>query len=317
MLCPKKMQTIHFVEHKNIDKVKWDNCIKNAFNGNAYAWSWYLDIVHPNWDALIDEDYRTVFPLTGKKKHGIWYLFQPFYAQQLGVFSQNWLNENIIESFIHKIPDQYRFAEIRLNIHNKVPENLGVVAWHRNMELDLVQSYDKIAENYHSNTKRNLKKAQQAKLKIIKNSNPDTIIELFRANRGRTVSHWNDQEYSRLKYLTQIALSRNQATVLGVSDESNEICAGAIFIQSNNKIIFLFSGANQTAHKKHAITFLIDYMIQKNAQTPLIFDFEGSDNKNLARFYKGFGSSEVFYPSIKINRLSFLGRIALRIIKRK
>ncbi|OIP03307.1 MAG: hypothetical protein AUJ97_04685 [Bacteroidetes bacterium CG2_30_32_10] len=62
---------IRYLKHKEIDKDKWDNCIEKAFNGIIYAYSWYLDIVSENWDALIEDDYKTVFPLTQKKK--IWY----------------------------------------------------------------------------------------------------------------------------------------------------------------------------------------------------------------------------------------------------
>ena len=71
---------IKFVTHNEIDKRRWDECIANAINGNIYVWSWYLDIIHPRWDALIDGDYERVMPIAGKQKIGISYLFQPFFV---------------------------------------------------------------------------------------------------------------------------------------------------------------------------------------------------------------------------------------------
>ena len=55
---------IKHLTHNMIDKRRWDDCIAKSFNGSVYAWSWYLDIVHPNWEALIENDYERVMPLT-------------------------------------------------------------------------------------------------------------------------------------------------------------------------------------------------------------------------------------------------------------
>src|ERR1700692_3437990 len=78
---------IHYLKHNAIDKRRWDEAIDRAFNGMIYAKSWYLDIVSPQWDALVSDDYRAVMPLTWRRKFGVYYLYQPFFTQQLGVFT--------------------------------------------------------------------------------------------------------------------------------------------------------------------------------------------------------------------------------------
>jgi len=50
---------------------------------------------------------------------------------------------------------------------------------------------------------------------------------------------------------------------------------------------------------------LIDAFIKDNADKPLILDFEGSDIRNLAFFYSGFGAKDEQYPFLKINKLPF------------
>lgn len=47
---------ITYLFNSEIDKDKWDNCIKNSPGAKPYAYSWYLDIMAPGWQALVDED---------------------------------------------------------------------------------------------------------------------------------------------------------------------------------------------------------------------------------------------------------------------
>ena len=101
----------------------------------------------------------------------------------------------------------------------------------------------------------------------------------------------------------------------GVYSTYNQLVAGAIFIRSKNKMIFLFSGLSKEGKESHAIAFLLDSFIKEHAQQNLTLDFEGSNDTNLARFYQSFGSSLCTYPHLKFNRLPFLTRLAVSLIK--
>ena len=144
---------IKLLKHNKIDKKRWDDCIKSSFNGNVYALSWYLDIVHLEWDALVENDYERVMPLTYSKKFGMSYMFQPFFVQQLGVFSISQLSQDDVENFINAIPQQYRLIKYRLNSYNKVDYESENIVSHRNVELDLIYDYQTLYNNYNNNTK--------------------------------------------------------------------------------------------------------------------------------------------------------------------
>jgi hypothetical protein len=77
---------IQYLSNQQIDKTKWDHCIDNAGNGLIYAYSFYLDNMAKNWDALVLNDYEAVMPLTWNKKYGIHYLYQPFFDGSIGSF---------------------------------------------------------------------------------------------------------------------------------------------------------------------------------------------------------------------------------------
>src|ERR1019366_1761696 len=97
---------VKHISHSKINFKKWDNCIANSVNSAIYAYSWYLDIVSPGWEALVAADYKTVMPLTQNSKYGINYLRQPFFTQQLGVFSTSELTEAILTDFLTAIPEK-------------------------------------------------------------------------------------------------------------------------------------------------------------------------------------------------------------------
>lgn len=291
---------IHYLTPDRIDKSLWDDCVAHAINGNVYAWSWYLDIVHPGWEALVeieDGKYLTIMPITRKKKYLVNYLCQPFFVQQLGVFSRLPIDEETVLGFLRSIPKKYRLVEIRLNEQNPLPEVCKGVARHRNHLLDLNKAYDLLYSDYHENTKRNLKKSLNYSFELVKGVDMQQVIQLFRDNRGASVQHWGDAEYERLKRLTERAITSSNAFVYGVkTSENDEIICGALFMKSHQRITFLFSGNNVKGKECHAMTFLIDHVIRENAAQPLTLDFEGSDDENLARFYHGFGAKPVYYP---------------------
>jgi hypothetical protein len=305
---------ITYLEHDAIDKAKWDALIAEC--GNIYAYSWYLDIVHPGWEALVEDDYQSVMPLTGGKKFGVNYLFQPYFVQQLGVFSKA-LTPETTEAFLKAIPSKYRFAEIRLNEGNAFAEGYEGVEYHRNVLLDLNQEYNAIHANYHQNTKRNLAKAESNNLQLVETVIPYHVVALFRDNRGALLDKWGDAEYGVLTHLAKEAQKRNSACVLGVTEKGvGLLLCAAIFMKTERRITFLFSGLTEEGKQRQAMTYLLDQVIQKHAKQSVTFDFEGSDDDNLARFYLGFGGQEVQYPSYIFNRLSPIGKALLKVWKK-
>lgn len=291
---------INYLTNEQIDKSRWDDCVAHAVNGNVYAFSWYLDIVHPGWEALvemIDGNYLTIMPITKKKKYLINYLCQPFFVQQLGVFSRQPITEETTVAFLKSIPRKYRLVEIRLNENNPLPKDAKGVEWHRNHLLNLNKDYSLLSIDYHENTKRNLKKSLNYGLTLVCDADIQEIIGLFRENRGASIAHWGDAEYARLSHLTETAKVSGNAFVYGVKSlNDNEIICGALFMKSHNRITFLFSGNNALGKESQAMTFLIDHVVREYAGQPLVLDFEGSDDENLARFYHGFGAKPIMYP---------------------
>ena len=99
---------INYLTYQQIDKVKWDACIKEASNGLIYGYSFYLDTMSKNWDALVLNDYEAVMPLTWNKKYGICYLYQPPFTASLGIFGQS-LSAALVNRFLAAIPKKFAY----------------------------------------------------------------------------------------------------------------------------------------------------------------------------------------------------------------
>jgi hypothetical protein len=112
------MEEIKYISYASINKEKWNECIDQSANGLIYCYSWYLDAMAQQWDALVLNDYEAVMPLTWNKKYGISYLYQPYFCASLGIFSVQPLTAVLTEQFLKAIPARFRYIDIYLNKGN-------------------------------------------------------------------------------------------------------------------------------------------------------------------------------------------------------
>ena len=301
---------IKYLEHNEIDKTKWDDAIDASTDGMVYAKSWYLDIVSPGWQALMEDDYKGVFPLTARKKFGIHYLYQPFFTQQLGLFATS-ITPETVQRFLTSIPARFRLIEIQLHHSNKISASDFTVLKRLTHHLPLAKPYDLLNKAYSENLKRNLKRAQQLQLSITGDFSTGDLIELFRKNRGRGVETLKQKDYETFEKLVATAHSKGLISKLGI--KLNGILeAGAVFLRSTHEYVFLFSATGDRAKESGAMAFIIDHFIRSRAGENRMLDFEGSMDPGLARFYKSFGSDEVVYLQIRKNNLP----LPLRLLKK-
>jgi len=303
---------IRFVEHNDVDTEKWDRCIKRAINSTPYAFSWYLDIVVSHWNALILNDYEAVFPLPTKRKWGVQYAFTPFWVQQLGLISQT--NEGLkrIDDFISLIPSTYRFIELNMNHTVPVKDSLNYnIVENFNYVLPLNKTYHLQREAYSKNLKRNLKKANLKGIQLFKNDAPQNLITLFRHDKGQYSDHFKEADYKNLEHIMHVAINKHCGEIWMAYGEGNRALAGCFLLFGPRRVVLLFTGNSPEGKASAAMPFLIDQFIKTSANSSFLFDFEGSNDENLARFYKSFGAVNQSYQNLKINRLPLL----LRLIK--
>lgn len=304
---------IRYLKYTEIDKARWDECISHACNGVIYAFSWYLDIVCPQrWDALVKDDYAAVFPIPQRKKAGIRYVFTPFFVQQLGAFGPGHAHINADE-FLDAIPEEFRLVELALNSGNTADSPHFHFRTNLNHELNLGKSYNELRKQYSENLLRNIRRGEKNAVKLVRAEDPGKIISLFRAGKGREIRHWRDKEYSILMKLAEACRKRDLLDIREAYSGTGEFLAGMMLLHAAERAIFIFSATGPAAKETGAMPLMIDRFVQENAGSKKVLDFEGSNDANLARFYKSFGAKEITYSLALKNQLPRL----INFIKRR
>lgn len=294
---------ISYIKHTNIDKALWDNTINSASNGNIYSFSWYLDAVCPGWEALVTKDYKSIMPLTAKKKYGFSYLYRPLLSQQLGVFSTNPLKTSDVDLFLSSIPSKFKLIQICLNSSNKPSEQFNIKP-HATYILDLKPEYSIIQRNFKENHRRNIKKAMSEGLRIIEDIDHDIFIHLLSRDNspgGRILA-----EKSKLLVLRSLMdnmQNKSALKIIGANDDEGNTLAAVLFGYSHNNWTYLAPVNTEDGKRKRALFAIINHLIKNRSGRDEILDFEGSDIPGLAQFYSGFGSNKLIYNEFRANKL--------------
>jgi hypothetical protein len=296
----KEDEMISYKRPEEIDREKWDRCIANSVSNLIYPCSWYLDIVSPGWCGLIEGDYDSVMPLPVRKKYGIHYIIQPYFTQQLGIFSRPNPEPDRINGYLNTIPSFYRFIDLRLNFTNFVPGLPYKTSLNSNYELLLSEGVEKLRSAFSLNTSRNIRKSLE-NITITENIPAADHLRLIRNNPGVS------EGFNKWQWLMDFTLKivrLGTGTIWGALDRGM-LCASVLLLNHAGRIYYLVPGSTRKGRENMAMFAIIDRIIEKHAGQNLILDFEGSNIEGIARFYEGFGALKVLYPGITINRLPF------------
>lgn len=300
------MLRISYARRKDIDTQKWDSCIARSVNGMVYAYAWYLDIVAPDWDALIANDYEYVFPLPHRRKYAVRYIFQPSFSQQLGLFSASTISEASLNEFIKAIPMRFRHITLNLNTYNRVSAPAVGVKQRVTYHLDLLNPYPTLAGRYTPNTKRNISKALALGVWACKGL---SIAEMIEFKTKHQAVPLRKEHLGIMGQIMRSCIARGVGELYGAYSKANQLCAAVFFVKSNGKAIYLWAGSSQEGKQNRAMFALVDHFINQNSETHLTLDFEGSSIESIGRFYAGFGATPSNFPAITINRLPWFLKI--------
>jgi len=292
---------IIYLKNSEIDREQWDNCIKLSSRAKPYAYSWYLDIMAPGWEAMIDDDYDSVFPIPCSRKFGIQYVATPNFLQQLGAFSPDKSQQQAINEFIDYMPGFFKLID--LSVGQKIDIDKYRVTLKSNYELDLSKPYEKLWSNFSAHCRRNIDKAGKKKPEIVYDITPDELIEMFRNNRGLDLRGVKPRDYERLNALMNFCLINKKGRILGVRKSKKKLISGIFLVEIKGRKTMLFVVNTPESRDKRTGYYIVNELIEESAGTKTILDFAGSSIPSVSSFMESFGSVNVPFYRIYRNRL--------------
>jgi len=291
---------IYFLKRKEIQVEKWDRVISESPAETIYPYSWYLDAVTEKWSAFVVDDYRFVMPVVWKKKAGMKYIYQPFYTQQLGVFSREYVDPDLIKRMLRILYRKYRFAGINFNTKNLLGEDGPITVDDKsNYVMTLNQEYETLYNGFSTNAKRNIRKsievADNIELKL-------PVEELVSLKRENDVIPRSNDDYRWMAKLFDTIHAKGAGKIYATRSGS-EITAAAFFAFSKTRAIYLLSASSEKGKEQRGMFRIVDSFIKDHAGSGIILDFEGSNIPSVARFFNGFGAQAEIYQSVSFSRL--------------
>lgn len=289
---------IVYLKNHEIDREAWDACISTSPGSKPYAYSWYLDIMAPGWEALIDDDYDSVFPIPAREKFGIKYIATPIFLQQLGTFSPDKSTEAATGEFLDYMPEFYRLIDLSVA---QRPDYKGFKVTERsNYELVLEQPYEKLFQNFSSDCRRIINIASRKKIDLVADVIPDEIIELFISNTGSKLKGVKQRDYQRLGQLMSYCIGSGNGQIIGVRTTGERLIYGIFIIEVPGSATLLFIANSSESREKRINHFVVNNIIRERAGSGITIDFAGSSIPSIASFIESFGT--VNHPYYRIFR---------------
>ena len=292
---------IVYLKNGEIDREQWDNCVKNSAVAKPYAYSWFLDIMAQGWEALVDDDYDSVFPVPRYTRFGIQYIAMPAFLQQLGAFSPDKPASGTIVEFLDYMPGIFKLID--LSVGQKIDYSGYKVTEKSNFELSLSVPYEKLCERFSPECRSNIASAAKKRYELSSDVSPEELTGLCIANKDANLKGIKLRDYDPLEDLMHYCVSNKKGRILGVRGTRKRLLYGIFLVHIPGSVTILLTANTAVSIEKYIGYFVINEIIKDYASTATILDFAGTPENSLSFPGHSFGCSNVPYYRIYRNRL--------------
>jgi hypothetical protein len=294
---------IHYLKNTEIITSAWDKCIAGSFNGTLYACSWYLDLISEQWDALVEDDYKSVMPLIIKKRWGQEMIDLPGFAPELGIFSKEPINAEKTRQFLDSIPPGFRYFRITLNKFNPLETRNITVRYQKKYELDLIEPYYKLSSDFKPALRSKLNLAMAHRFNMIKGLSPNDLIQFIIRYRIPTEKTVSDHNYRLLRTIIAGLIRYKSGELFGVYNNHNQLASIVMLSWFTNRLYLQFQVTDPDQQQNFPHLFLIDRIIEKYAETHSTLTFEFQSKSSNPFQFTDFDARESQLIEIVHNRL--------------
>lgn len=293
---------VRYVPHLQIDFKRWDKCIRKSFNGFVCAYSWYLNIVSPDWDALIEGDYDAVMPLTKSTFLGYPVLVAPKLANQLGIFSATIIDDEVLQAFISAIPPHFTFVRLGMNKFNRLKHDECIPGDQLAFDLDLINPYSKAVSLYSDEVRNLLEIGWSHKLKVQPGLS-GLEFALFLKAQFPFQTYVSPEEIFAMEELVVTSIKNKTGLLCGIYTEDEKLLGAMFFVWSHQKAQAVFHRFVKNKLADAGFVMIINEFIQYNSEKNLILRVETKRKSNYITLLEGVGAKKTAIISLYRNHL--------------
>ncbi|MEG1254888.1 GNAT family N-acetyltransferase [Clostridium sp.] len=298
------------------NKIKYIEFSNNCDEVNIFSQPWWLDVVvgEENWDVVISEKGGVIqgaLPYYYVKKGKYLCINQPLLTPRHGIILNYPKNQKkttkisferkVIKELMEKLEnlnlDSYN-QNFSYNFKNWLPlywkefKQTTRYSYIINKNCDIEEVYN----NIDSSTKNLIRKAEKSV--IVKRD--ISIYDFYKINL-MTYSRKNIQipySFKLVEDLDKECEKRNCRKILAGIDEQGNIHAAIYIVWDKQYMYYLMGGVNTEFKASNATSLLLYNAIQLSKEKRLNFDFEGSMDEGIEKFFSSFGGEQTAYSNI-------------------
>jgi len=262
---------------------------------------WLNSVAGNNWNVAIIENNNKIIaslPYVKTNRKGLIFLEQAMLTQKLGIYikypdNQKYstklkFEKKIINSLLSQLPQYDVFKQnFDYNYHNILPfhwKGYNTKIKYTYLIESANSSLAQLRENLDSSVRNQLKKTQNYQIKEI--SDIKTVYELNQSRFNR-LDRQLPFSFETLESLYKELSARNQCKIMAAFD-GEEIMAISFFVWDKISVYYMMGGVSDK--NKGGMNILIWEGIKLAQSKKLNFDFEGSMNENIEKFFRSFGA---------------------------
>ncbi|MEZ4884170.1 MAG: hypothetical protein R3E32_05460 [Chitinophagales bacterium] len=306
-----------FLRRNEINEVLWNQFIEASPQGCIYFYTWYLDIVCPNWSAIVignENNWNALIPLPVSQKMGISYALQPLFAQYLGVLFRpqtgkmvtQWSNKKSwCEAIIRCLPSSLKLFNFTFSPQFDYPIPFYWKDYQITNKytywLSLKPSLPTLQQNFRTSVRKAILKCEKAGIRHHITSDIHHIIQFAKKQKQFLA----DIHYEKLPVLWEVLQEKGKGLAIEMRDTQGKLHTGGLFLKDKNRWINLF-GCNANPDSKAigaGAAMLAQAILMAKEAGMEYFDFEGSMLEGVERFYRNFGGNPI--PYIQVSKNTF------------
>ena len=276
------------LHRRQIDEARWNDAVNRDDTYLPYGLTWWLDaLLGDRWGGLVLDDYRIVLPLPYSHRLGsIRRVASAPFTQQCGP----WGNPSVKDTrtLFTAIPGSVVSVDIggREGLAAPAIPTTFTTVERTNLILDLGRPHEDVRRGYHKSVRRKLRKAGNEHR--LRSGDASEAIETFRSHAGLKAG-LRDKHYRAIVRLIEACTDRGVGRIYALDDQDGALLATGFFPMYRGRAINIFPASTPLGYRRDGMIRLLDGIFATGMAGCHTFDFEGSDDPGIARFFRNFG----------------------------